>query len=141
MERALTIRNCKEGDIHRLIEIWHETGITLGVSDTPAELVKFLEHNPGTFLVGEYEGQVVATVMGGFDGRRGLVHHLAVEPEYQRMGFGKVMMEEIERRFKRKGVVKFHMWIEAGNKLALDFYERLGYEVRDLTTVSKTLRK
>lgn len=113
----------------------------LGISDTVPELVKFLGKNPGTCLVAEENGRVVGAVMGGYDGRRGLVHHLAVDPEMQRRGIGAALMKELEDRYREMGVVKYHLWIEDNSEAIIDFYRNIGCELRDLITMSKTLRR
>jgi len=81
-------------------------------------------------------------ILGGFDGRRGLVHHLAVLPEYQGKGIGKVLMYKLEETFKKMGVVKINFWVENRNLKVTDFYRKLGYELRDdIVTMSKTFRE
>ncbi len=135
------IRNCRENDLPDLIEIWRRTDLTLGVSDTVSELKKLLERNPDTCLVLERDNRIVAGVMGGFDGRRGLVHHLSVEHKFQGCGYGVELMKELETRFRQMGVVKYSLWIEPRNKDVIAFYSNLGYELRDLITFSKTLQQ
>jgi len=79
--------------------------------------------------------------MGGFDGRRGLVHHLVVAREYRHRGLARAIMEELERRLKALGVVKINFWVQTNNLEAVGFYEKIGYQPRtDLVTMSKVLR-
>lgn len=137
----LIIRECRRDDLPGLIDLWRRTGITLGLSETIPELVRLLDHNPTTCLVGEVDGRLIGGVMGGFDGRRGIVHHLAVEPEFQGNGFGSALMREIDSRFRNMGVVKYSFWIEKWNTGVIEFYKHTGYELRDLITMSKTLRE
>lgn len=141
MRTEIRIRNCREDDLADLIRIWRQVDLTLGISDTIPELKRMLALNPDTCLVLEHNGRVVAGVMGGFDGRRGLVHHLSVAPEFQRCGYGRALMEELETRFRGMNVVKYSLWIEPRNQSVIDFYNHIGYELRDLITFSKTLRQ
>jgi len=136
----LQIRKCRVGDLPALINIWHNVGLTIGLSDTIPEMRRLLRRNPETCLVGFVDSKVVGGVMGGFDGRRGLVHHLAVDPDWQGRGFGRALMSELEKRFQQRQVVKMSFWVEARNQPIIDFYRHLGYELRDLITMSKTLR-
>ena len=138
---GIEIRNCQVNDLPDLIKIWHHVDLTLDVSDTVHELKRLLERNPDTCLVLEYNNRIIAGVMGGFDGRRGLVHHLSVEPEFQGCGYGASLMKELETRFRQMGVVKYSLWIEPHNKDAITFFSHLGYELRDLITFSKTLQQ
>ena len=60
--------------------LWENAGpgIQLRRSDEPEEIRKKTERDPDLFLVAEADGKMVGTVIGGFDGRRGMVYHLAV---------------------------------------------------------------
>jgi len=136
----MIIRNCQKKDLSRLIEIWTDVGLTLGLSDTIPELEKFLNQNPDTCLVLEENNVILACVMGGFDGRRGLVHHLAVTPECQGRKYGMLLMQELEKRFNKIGVVKISLWIEAENTSVIEFYNHLSYQRRNLITMSKILK-
>jgi predicted N-acetyltransferase YhbS len=61
--------------------LWENAGpgIHLQESDTPEEIWKKLQRDPDLFLVAEENGIIVGTVLGGFDGRRGMVYHMAVD--------------------------------------------------------------
>ncbi|GAB4158429.1 MAG: GNAT family N-acetyltransferase [Planctomycetota bacterium] len=135
----------KEFTIHHYDEVrqlWSRAGIKLTLSDEKNEIARMLQRNPDTCFIAEANGKVVAAVMGSWDGRRGFVHHLAVEPSFQRRGLGRAMMAELERRFRIMDVVKITFLVENDNLAVLDFYRKLGYSVRDdLTAVSKTLRE
>ena len=114
-----------------VIIIWRKSGISVGSTDTKEEIKKMLERNPQLFLVGKVDQKIIGVVMGGFDGRRGYVHHLAVDPDYQKKGYGKMMMDELIARFRKMGVHKIHLFIEKYNKDVVEFYRNLGWEIRD----------
>lgn len=136
----MKIRKADIADYDSLIELWNKCRLGLGTSDTREEIARFMDINPGTSLVGEINGAVAASVLGGFDGRRGLVHHLAVDPQYRKQGYGKAMLRELETVFREMRVVKFSFWVKTNNADAISFYKKLGYEVReDIITMSKTL--
>lgn len=113
------------------IALWSKVGLSLGSSDTKEEVERMLKRNPDLFLVGKINNRIVAIVMGGFDGRRGYVHHLAVEPDYQRMGYGSTLMEQLIKRFMQKNVKKIHLFVEKRNKNVINFYKKLGWELRN----------
>jgi ribosomal protein S18 acetylase RimI-like enzyme len=115
----------------KVIELWKKAGISVGSSDTKEELERMVIRNPQLFLIGKIDEKLISIVMGGFDGRRGYVHHLAVDPDYQKKGYGKSMMDELIRRFRELGVHKVHLFIEKYNKAVVEFYAYLGWEIRD----------
>ncbi|MFX1390330.1 MAG: GNAT family N-acetyltransferase [Promethearchaeota archaeon] len=118
-------------DYDNIITLWRKTEISVGSTDTSEEIEKMLKRNPKLFLIGKLDEKVIGVVMGAFDGRRGYVHHLAIDPDYQKKGFGKKIMNELNTRFLKMGVHKIHLFIEKYNKEVVDFYKHLGWEKRD----------
>lgn len=114
-----------------VIKLWKKAGISVGSSDTVEELKIMLKRNPRLFLIGKLNNHVIAVVMGAFDGRRGYVHHLAVDPKHQKKGYGKILMDELMKNFRQMGVHKIHLFIEKYNEEIVDFYLKLGWEIRD----------
>lgn len=119
------------------VKLWKRTGITITSSETKDEVNVMVNRNPDLCLIAKIDEKVIGVVMGGFDGRRGYVHHLAIDPEYQKRGCGKLLMDELIRRFRKKRVHKVHLFIEKHNKEVIAFYEKLGWEIRkDLIMMS-----
>jgi ribosomal protein S18 acetylase RimI-like enzyme len=115
----------------KVIELWRKAGINVGSSDTKEELGRMLQRNPHLFLIGKIDKKIISVVMGGFDGRRGYIHHLAVDPDYQRKGYGKQMIDELMKKFRDLQVHKVHLFIEKYNKSVIEFYSHLGWDIRD----------
>jgi len=114
-----------------IITLWRKAGINVGSSDTREEINRMLQRNPNLFLIGKLHNKVIGVVIGGFDGRRGYVHHLAVDPDYQKKGYGKMIMDELIERFRKLGAHKIHLSIEKYNKEVVVFYQNHGWEIRD----------
>ena len=108
-----------------------EKGVSLGRSDTPDEIQKMLAYDPGVFLVAEEDGQVVGTVIGGFDGRRGLIYHLAVAASFRGHGIGSRLMNEIESRLRSKGCLRCYLLVTSDNPEGMQYHERHGWERMD----------
>ena len=121
-----SIKNYEE-----IIELWRKAGISVGSTDTKEELEIMAKRNPQLFLIGKIDQKIISVVMGGFDGRRGYVHHLAVDPDYQKKGYGEMIIDDLLDRFHKMRVHKVHLFIEKCNKDVVDFYRDLGWEIRD----------
>jgi len=120
-----------------VVGLWRKAGVEIVSSDTIDEVTRVLNRNPDLFLIGKLHEKVIAVVIGAFDGRRGYVHHLAVDPDYQKMGYGKTIMEALIEQFRTKNIQKVHLFIEKSNKSVIKFYSNLGWDMRaDLILMS-----
>jgi ribosomal protein S18 acetylase RimI-like enzyme len=128
-------------DYNQVVSLWHDAGpgIHLGRTDEKEEIEKKLLRDPDLFLVAESGGRIIGTVMGGFDGRRGMVYHLAVEQAYRRMGIGNALMSELEKRMKQKGCLRTYLLVAHDNVDAIRFYESQDWELMDLRVYAKNL--
>jgi ribosomal protein S18 acetylase RimI-like enzyme len=122
--------------------LWEKAGpgIHLRRSDDPDEIQKKLRRDPDLFLVAETDGKMIGTVVGGFDGRRGMVYHLAVSQQYRRQGIGEMLMNELERRLKSKGCIRCYLLVTVENEGAMHFYEKCGWShMNNVYTYGKDL--
>ena len=128
-------------DYPAVFALWENagTGIQLRRSDQIEEIAKKLERDPDLFLVAEIEKQIVGSVLGGFDGRRGMMYHMAVRMENRRQGIALRLMEELERRLREKGCIRCYMLVTEDNQDAIHFYEANGWERMDLFAYGKDL--
>ena len=80
-------------------------------------------------------------IIGGWDGRRGWLYHLAVKPSHQRQGIATALLNEIEKRLVEKGAKRINAQIYQSNKKSLKFFNARGYETHlDLVMVGKHLK-
>jgi ribosomal protein S18 acetylase RimI-like enzyme len=131
-----------ETDYEAVHNLWQNAGpgIQLSASDQPAEIMKKLARDPDLFLVAVRNRELVGTVLGGFDGRRGMVYHLAVLPLHRRAGIGQLLMEELESRLRAKGCLKYYLLVTKDNQPALDFYASQGCELMPLHVLGKVIK-
>ena len=127
----MKIEKFKIESYDEVVGLWRKAGIEIVSSDTIDEVTRVLNRNPDLFLIGRVQEKIIAVVMGAFDGRRGYVHHLAVDPDYQKMGFGKSIMEALIEQFRTKNIQKVHLFIEKSKKSVVKFYSNLGWDVRE----------
>ncbi len=136
------IREFRMGDdFAAAIRLWSSagSGIRVGPSDAPVELEKKLQRDPDLFLVAEADGVLVGTVIGGFDGRRGLIYHLAVNPAYRAQGVGTRLMDEVEARLRAKGCTRCYLFVTPENTEAMRYYEKRGWQVLNNLPYAKDL--
>jgi ribosomal protein S18 acetylase RimI-like enzyme len=127
-------------DYAATLNLWKgiEAGVSVGRSDTPEEIQKKLKRDPDLFLVAELEREIVGTVIGGYDGRRGLIYHLAVRQDLRKQGLGASLLNEVEKRLQAKGCLKSYLLIVADNEPAAQFYENRGWrEMKEVRIFGK----
>lgn len=134
----MAIREFKLEDYSRVIALWQQAGLELNRSDSFEGIQRKLERDPDLFLVVEEDGQLLAAVMAGYDGRRGWVYQMAVHPFGQGKGWGKRLVEELEARFRAKGCEKINLLVEPAYEVR-SFFSRLGYKLDDLLFMEKWL--
>lgn len=103
----------------------------MGRSDTLAEIEKKISRDPDLFLVAESDGCIIGSVIGGFDGRRGLIYHLAVAASFRGNGLGSRLMEEVEARLQAKGCLKCYLLVTRDNTEVEAHYQHRGWQPMD----------
>jgi len=120
-------------DYEQVYQLWGtiEKGVHIGRSDTQSEIQKKISRDPDLFLIAESDGRVIGSVIGGFDGRRGLIYHLAVSAAFRGRGIGSRLMEELESRLRAKGCLKCYLLVTDDNFEAEEYYRRRGWQHMD----------
>lgn len=128
-------------DYAAAIRLWESSGagIRVGASDSSEEIEKKLQRDPDLFLVAESGGEMIGTVIGGFDGRRGTVYHMAVASAHRRRGIASQLMEELERRLRAKGCIRAYLVVRPDNNDAMRYYETIGWGKLDDYLFAKDL--
>lgn len=135
----MEIREFRSDDYEEIIALWKRAGLFLGPSDERDEIEKKRAKDPDLFLVGIDEGKIAAAVIGGYDGRRGWVYHLAVEPTRHSQGLGARLLDELESRLRQKACRKVNLLIDPENASVKEFYRRRGYAADELIFMGKWL--
>lgn len=129
-------------DYPAVFAFWQNAGegVRLDHSDELDEIGKKANFAPDLFVLAELDGEIVGSVIGGYDGRRGLIYHLAVAAPLQGQGLGNRLMNEIEARLKARGCYKAYLLVMRDNLLAASFYEKRGWlEMKTVSLYGKKL--
>ncbi|HEX3150341.1 MAG TPA: GNAT family acetyltransferase [Gemmataceae bacterium] len=133
------IRAYQATDEQVVIDLWTRCGLTRPWNDPHKDIARKLAVRPEWFLVAEEAGNVVATVMIGYDGHRGWVYYLGVDPAMQRGGIGRALMAEAERLLRLEGCPKINLQVRTSNVAVIEFYRRLGFAIDDVASMGKRL--
>ena len=139
-KKEFAVRSFQESDEPAVTRLWQVCFPGDPPRNRPAEVIRRKSQvQPELFLVGLCDAQLVATAIGGYDGYRGGVYHVATDPAYRRLGFGKQIMTEIERRLRAMGCPKLNLQVRASNTEVVDFYRSLGYSQEERVSMGKLL--
>jgi ribosomal protein S18 acetylase RimI-like enzyme len=124
---SLEIREFLPDDYDAVLALWQACeGVGLSESDSREGTCRFLERNPKLSRVAVAGSRIVGAVLAGHDGRRGLIHHLAVDPSVRRQGIARRLVESCLDGLRRAGIDKCHVFVFSDNGAAKAFFEVLG---------------
>ena len=135
----MTIRPYRATDEAALIALWQACDLIKPQNDPRKDIARKLRVNPEWFLVGEWDGRIVAGVMAGYEGHRGWINYLAVDPAHRRAGLGRAIMAEAERLLRAAGCPKINLQIRTSNRGVIAFYQQLGFAADDVVSLGKRL--
>ena len=133
----MKIRAFEPGDETAIVALWHECGLTRPWNDPHVDVQRKVEQNDGLFLVGMLDKQVIATVMAGYDGHRGWLYLVGVDPAHQRRGYARKIVTEMERLLRERGCRKINLQVRDTNQQVIEFYKRIGYSVDPVLSLGK----
>ncbi len=140
MEKEILIREFNKDDTDAVFKLWKRSFPTDPPWNDPQDVIqRKVNYQSELFLVGELDKKIVATVLGGYDGFRGWVYHLAVIDDIRRSGIGKKMMNAIETKLRQLGCIKINLQVRSSNQDVILFYRNIGFEIEDHVSMAKLL--
>ena len=93
---TLVFRDFTPDDAVSVVALWQACGLTRPWNDPRKDIARKMTDRNGAFWVVAHSGEIVASVMIGYDGHRGSINYLAVTPEAQAKGLGGELMRRAE---------------------------------------------
>ena len=121
-------------DYDALFELWNSTEQSRRalnpVDDSREGIEKYLKRNPNTCFAAVKDGRIVGVILTGHDGRRGIIHHMCVHPDFRRMGIAAHLVSLAEDALKKEGIQKVFGLVFSNNEGGNRFWESQGYSLR-----------
>jgi ribosomal protein S18 acetylase RimI-like enzyme len=131
-----------ESDRRGLVELWQRCELTRPWNDPDRDIDRKVAHGGGLFVAvgGPPEAAtVVGSVMAGYDGHRGWINYLAVDPAWRRSGLASRLMVVAEGYLRALGAPKVNLQIRIENRDAMDFYLAIGFDTDAVVSMGKRL--
>ena len=135
----LQIRPFEPEDEPVVVALWHDCNLVVPWNDPHRDIQLKLTFQPDLFLVGTLDGEIVATIMAGYEGHRGWLNYLAVSTRHRHQGHGRAIVEAAIERLAELGCPKVNLQIRGTNTEVIRFYERIGFKTDDVLSMSKRL--
>ena len=128
MAGEFSYRECRLEEATNLLALWRKAEATVGVTDTVEDIQRVISHSAAFVLVAEQNGHIVGSVIGTFDGWRGNLYRLAVDPDYRREGLAHKLVDEVDSRLASIGVKRITALVEKDHPWAVGFWNSQGYQ-------------
>jgi len=138
---SMHVRPFHPADAEAVVALWERCELTRPWNDPHKDIQRKLTVRADLFLVGEVEGAIIGTVMAGYEGHRGWINYLGVDPAFRRRGLGRVLMQEAERHLREAGCPKINLQVRSANTDAINFYRSIGFAVDDVVSLGKRLEQ
>jgi ribosomal protein S18 acetylase RimI-like enzyme len=129
-----TVRQVTIDDYDAIYELWNSTEQSRRalnpVDDSREGIERYLKRNPNTCFAAVKEEKIIGVILTGHDGRRAIIHHMCVHPDYRRMGIAGQLVALAEEALKKEGIQKIFGLVFKDNEAANAFWERQGYSLR-----------
>ncbi len=135
----MNIRVFRTQDQEQVVLLWKACSLISTLNNPIQDIQRKLKVDPELFLVGEIDSQIIASVMGGYEGHRGWINYLAVHPDYRCKGYGFQVMQHVEGLLKAKGCPKINLQVRATNSEVIAFYKKIGFSDDRVISLGKRL--
>lgn len=125
------IRPYEESDRQQLIDLWRKALPDDSPHNDPPGVIDAKLKVDRLLFVGEETGEIVGSVMAGYDGHRGWLYSVAIDQDSRRKGLGSSLVQHAVAELRSLGCVKINLQVRSSNSAVVAFYESLGFKIED----------
>ena len=105
------------------------------VDDSKEGIERYLNRNPDTSFVAECNNEcgkiITGAILCGHDGRRGIIQHTCVHPDYRHQHIGEELVEAALNALRKHQISKVLLVAFKRNEAANAFWEKQGFTLRE----------
>jgi ribosomal protein S18 acetylase RimI-like enzyme len=126
------LRGASAADADGLLALWAEAAENDSrPPDTRVAVTALLDRDPDAVILADHDGELIGSIIAGWDGWRCHLYRLAVRPAWRRQGVGSALLGAAENRFKALGAARIDAMVLDGNDLGQDLWRASGYREQD----------
>jgi ribosomal protein S18 acetylase RimI-like enzyme len=123
----MDLRRATPEDAAAIVALWRRSGASPSVTDDVEYIRRTTRHASAIFVLACSNDEVVGSLLGTFDGWRGNLYRLVVDPRYRRRGIGRRLVRAVEDVFRTLDVRRINALVEVDRPEAMQFWTAVGY--------------
>jgi len=137
---AITIRHANFADCDDVIMLWQACGLTVPWNDPVQDFNRKMNYQADFFLVANSSsGEIVGSVMGGYDGHRGSMNYMAVSPSFRRLGVGRSLVDALSLVLAKAGCPRLKLMVRQADKDSANFLTSVDFVQDDVLAFGRRL--
>jgi ribosomal protein S18 acetylase RimI-like enzyme len=125
-----SLRIGRPDDVEALLEFWRRAEASPSSTESAEDVRGLLERDPEALIVAEAGGEIVGTLIAGWDGWRATFYRLAVHLDHRRLGLATTLVRAGEDRLRALGARRLNAIAESHKPGAMAFWASAGYELQ-----------
>ena len=125
-----SLRNGRVDDVEAVLNFWRRAEASPSSTESAEDVHGLLERDPEALIVAEVDGEIVGTLVAGWDGWRATFYRVAVDPAHRRHGLATALVRAGEGRFRALGAKRLNAIAESHKAGAMAFWASAGYELQ-----------
>ena len=117
-------------DVEAVLALWKRAETGPSSTESADDVRRLLERDPEALLLAEAGGEIVGSLIVGWDGWRGTFYRMAVDPAHRRRGLATRMVQAGEERLRSLGAKRLNAIVESEEADAMAFWAAAGYELQ-----------
>ena len=135
----MKIRSYSSKDRDQVITLWQNVFSDDSLHNEPSKVIDAKLAIDELLFVAEDNDAIIGTAMAGYDGHRGWLYLVAVDPQQRRKGIGQQLVKHTMQALKTVGCVKVNLQIRSTNNQVVSFYESIGFVSEDRISMGKLI--
>jgi ribosomal protein S18 acetylase RimI-like enzyme len=125
---SIVLRSGSVSDARAVLVLWAEADAEPTHTDDIEGITRLIETDGEALIVAETDGEIIGSVIAGWDGWRGSIHRLVVAKSHRRQGLGRRLLAEAESRLAARGARRVSALVVADDPQATGYWRATGWK-------------